>query len=122
MKIKFVFYVLPVLVIYVNSMKKFAGFSYGPVVKIRKSHKDDVGLLQHELTHSKQWYRTLGLWWLLYRFAKRCYRYELEAYAVQLKYADDYEAKLQKFVDLIVDMYGLKVTRENVESDLRKAS
>lgn len=39
--------------------------SMGFVVSIAKGHESDAGLLAHELTHVKQWWRLVGLFALL---------------------------------------------------------
>lgn len=39
--------------------------SMGFVVSIAKGHENDLGLLVHELTHVKQWWRMVGLFALL---------------------------------------------------------
>ncbi len=45
------------LTFYTNKFepKDFAGKTFGPLILIRPSHKDDVGLHMHELYHVKQW-------------------------------------------------------------------
>ena len=81
------------------------GAANGPVVRIRPGYEDDRGLLEHELTHVKQWWRTLGLHSILYLCSKR-YRLkaEVEAYREQLKYPpatndpDWYRAKYAAFI------------------------
>lgn len=39
--------------------------SMGFVVKVQKGHKADIGVMAHELTHVKQWWRMAGLFALL---------------------------------------------------------
>jgi len=90
MKLKFVYGILPAFVFYVDSLDGFGGKANGPVVRVLKKYSgSDEGLLQHELTHVKQWYRTFfthGFW---YMFVEN-YRLdaEIEAYKVQAKYYD----------------------------------
>ena len=44
------------ITIYSKSVRGgFAGMSYGPIVLIDPSYRDDVGLHQHEYSHSLQW-------------------------------------------------------------------
>ena len=39
----------------------FGGTTQGPVIKIRPKYKGDMGLLEHEKTHVRQWYALTGL-------------------------------------------------------------
>ena len=98
------------------------------IIAIKPSHKGDVGLVQHELTHVKQWAVVtlaagivLGLIWLplaimspsvhaaLYMFIRR-YRCwcEARAFARQTKfYFDD---RSVKFAGYLHRNYGLDIT------------
>lgn len=68
--------------------KRAVGCARGPFIFIRPEYKSDIGLLEHERVHAKQWYRTVGLHSFLYLFSKQ-YRLksEVEAYREQLKYS-----------------------------------
>lgn len=121
--LKFVYKICPVIVKYVDTPPKgFAGYSYGWLVEIKKSHKDDAGLLAHELTHSRQFYRTLGFWGLLYKSKKRRYKYELEAYRVQLSFAvgDERVRLADKFAGFMIDNYDLNIDRAATKAALLK--
>jgi hypothetical protein len=88
-----------------------AGCARGPVVFIRPEYRDDRGLYEHELTHVKQWFRTLGLHSFLYllsdRYKLAC---EVEAYREQDKhYAEDRRALFAKF---IAQDYDLDITQD----------
>lgn len=98
------------LVIYTNYGVRMGGVTYGPLVLIKPKYKEDRGLLEHELTHTKQFWNPLKwfkgkLWW------------EVEAYREQLKwypYANQTE-RLQKawlFAGFIATKYDLPVTQE----------
>ena len=120
MKLMFVYKVLPALVFYTDNVKTgFGGMAYGPVVKIRKKYENvDRGLLEHELTHVEQWYRTLGthgIWYLL----SRKYRLtsEVEAYKVQASYYN-YDAT-GWMADAILTKYNLNVSWERVVEMLK---
>ena len=112
----FVFGFCPVKLEYVPDddpdMGWAAGKSWGPVIKIKESFKDDKGLLEHEIVHSKQFYRTCGLWSIFYRFSSS-WRYdsEVEAYAVQITHAPekDVERLLDLFATFVVERYDLVV-------------
>lgn len=90
-----------------------AGCAWGPIVLIRPKYRDDVGLLEHEQVHVRQFWRTFGLhgllYWLLpkYRLAA-----EAEAYAKQYARRPD---KLALYASFIVKRYGLKVTQGEAE-------
>lgn len=60
------------------------------VIWIKKSERDNTKLLNHELVHVKQFWRTLGLHGLLYRFSTTYQmNAECEAYATQYKPISD---------------------------------
>lgn len=100
-------------IIYRSVKPPFAGRALGPIIVIDPKYKDDRGLLAHEQVHVRQFWRTWGLHPLLYRASKR-YRLaaELEAYRVQLKYAEDKEASARRFAGFIAGRYGLAISVE----------
>lgn len=121
MKLKLVYKICPVLVKYTDTKTKgFAGMSYGVFIKIQKSYKDDIGLLEHELTHSRQFYRTLGISAILYQFKTWRYEYELKAYRVQLKYAHNKDWAAGKFAGFIANRYNIAVDVAKVKEELLK--
>jgi hypothetical protein len=96
-----------------------AGTTYGPFVFIRPQYKNDIGLLEHELVHVNQFWRTLGLMELLYEFsAKYRFKYEVEAYKKQLNYYPDDRTRL--FAQFLVDRYGLGITFDEALAELKK--
>jgi len=121
MKIKRIYGFIPVPVFYTDKVKEgFAGVCVGPWVKIRPEYKHDEGLLQHELTHAKQWWRTLGIhgWLVLFRCKKHIFKSEVEAYAVQVTYCPEHLmlSRVDLFAGFIADKYGLDVTREEAKT------
>ena len=120
MKLKFVYGVCPALVFFTDSINdKFGGMAFGPIVKIRKKYENtDEGLLQHELTHAKQWYRTLGTHGIWYKLSES-YRLksEIEAYKVQASHYD-YDAT-SWMIDSIATKYNISTPRAEIESLLR---
>jgi hypothetical protein len=89
---------------------RFAGITFGPFVFIKPSYKADEGLLQHELTHVKQfWHNPLfGLW---YQFSKKDrLKYEAEAYKVQMKFCPVDRTEL--FASFLVKNYKLNITMD----------
>jgi len=66
--------------------RKHGGSTYGPFAFIRPVHVRDEGLFQHEMVHTRQFWRYLGLQSLFTTQLQR----ELEAYKVQMGlYAED---------------------------------
>jgi len=120
MKIKFVYGILPAFIFYVKTLGDFAaGRSNGFIIRVVEKYKDDEGLLEHELQHCRQFYRTLGIHGLLYKFSKK-YRYEaeVEAYRIQLKYCQDKKASIRKFAEFLSTKYNLDVTKTKALIDL----
>lgn len=106
-----------VILKYVDTLENAAGKANGPVVRIDKDYKRDVGLHLHEYEHVKQWYKALTLpHSLLYLFVPR-YRYwcELQAYRIQCKHGLSYE----KAAAFIVEGYGLNMKYDRVLYDLK---
>lgn len=123
MKIKFIYKFIPIPVFYVESLGAFAGKSYGFFIRVVEEYKDDVGLLEHELQHCRQSYRSLFLHTFLYKF-DRYYRFiaEIEAYAVQLGFVsnENRESNIVRFSKFITERYGTGVSFERAEYELRK--
>jgi len=115
--IKFVYGILPVVLKYSDNMPQpwIGGYAKGPYIRLRTKYKGtDEGILQHELTHVKQWYRSLMYFHpILYLVSKR-YRLwsEVEAYKVQSNYYDDPAAKLKRFAKFISTRYNLAITEK----------
>jgi len=87
MKLRTVYGILPYLLFYVEDNEQWwAGRANGPVVRIKATYRDDMGLLWHEEEHVRQWYKTLGLHGFLYRFVRRYRAWsEATAYAMQVQ-------------------------------------
>ncbi len=121
MEVKFVYGIFPALVFYTNRLKEgFNGVANGPVVRIRPGRKDDEGLLQHELTHVRQFYRFGMIFPALLYWASEDFRLaaEVEAYAVQLRYSKNplhVAVDRKRFAKVISTKYGLHVLPEDVE-------
>lgn len=99
-----------------------AGCSMGPFICIRPKYKDDIGLLEHEKVHRKQFFSSFGLFPLFYSFSEK-YRFnaEVEAYREQLKHYDEsrYNNLVTKFANFIVERYNLSnVTVEQAKEAL----
>jgi hypothetical protein len=112
--VRFVYGFLPAIVKYVDDLPaEFAGQAKRIVVKILSRCRDDYGLLHHELTHVKQFYRTFMFHGVLYKFVKR-YRLaaEIEAYKVQLKInaEDDKPDYTNFYARRITEIYDLDIS------------
>ena len=93
----------------------FNGWAWLWHIKIRPAYSDDIGLLEHEKVHVKQFWR-LGtlhayLYWLSKRYRLKC---EVEAYREQLKYGGD----IDLFAKFISEKYDLKITIEDARRKL----
>jgi len=91
------------------------GYARAWFIRIRPKYRDDIGILEHEKIHVKQFWRTFGLYGLLYLCIKK-YRLwsELKAYREQLKYppangSDEYR---RDYARAIATNYGLDVSEE----------
>lgn len=91
--------------------EKYGGRAIGPIILIRPRFIGDIGILEHEKVHVRQFWSSLGLFGIPYFLSKK-YRlkYELEAYKVQLKY---YEVdKKALFAHFLATKYNLDITQE----------
>jgi len=122
-KWKRIFKIIPISVFYTEKVKGgFAGVSYGPWIKMRPEYKDDNPLLQHELTHCKQWYRTFGIhgWLVLFGNKKHIFESEVEAYAVQASLQPELMilSRVDLYATFISTKYGLNVTKDEAKEAL----
>lgn len=62
----------------------FAATTRGPLIFIRPEYRQDIGLLEHERVHVRQWLRTIGLHSLLYAISKT-YRLSADAALTRLR-------------------------------------
>lgn len=91
--------------------EQYAAYTRGPFIFIRPSHKDDLGLLEHEKTHVRQFWKMLILHPIMYKLSKN-YRLkcEVEAYRNQLRYyAKDNTALFAKY---LCEKYDLNLTHD----------
>lgn len=111
-----------VMILYTDRFIKdgFAGCAIGPAIFIRPKYRDDVGLLEYEKTHVRQFWCDFPLFGLRYRFSRRWRReYEAEAYAAQAKcYPDD---QVPALAARLADKYNLGITSEIAERAIREA-
>jgi len=93
-----------------------AGYSRAWFIRIRPIHKDDVGLLEHEIEHVRQWWVTLGISSIMYLLSKR-YRLwaEVKAYKVQLRHppaTEDTNRYRKIYAYRLVVHYKISITEE----------
>lgn len=54
------------LINYTNTLPEgFGGTAWGPLIKLLPKYKNDVGLIEHEKTHVRQWYAVMALGFLI---------------------------------------------------------
>jgi hypothetical protein len=88
-----------------------AGQAKAWFIKIRPGYKDDVGLLEHEKTHVKQFW-CWGIFHILLYSYCAAYRQncEVAAYRIQLKFSPD---QLDWFAQRLSEMYNLNITQDD---------
>lgn len=88
---------------------RFDGYAVGPLVLVRPG--TSAGLLEHELTHVRQFWRTCGLYGLLSICSARWrQRFEVEAYRAQLAVTGP--GQVLHFAAALASNYGLSLTTE----------
>jgi len=96
------------MVVFTNFLipKKFSGYTILCFALVRPEFKYDVGLVEHEKTHVKQFWKLPFIHGILYRFSKK-YRLscEVEAYREQSKHYD--APNIKALATRLVEDYGL---------------
>lgn len=119
MKVKFVYRILPAFIFYTNRFVRKGGLAFGPFIFIRPKYRNDGGLLEHELTHVKQFYRSLGFFLLGYYLSWKCrLKAEIEAYAVQLKFppaSENPEIYRKLYARFIATTYKIPISEKEAE-------
>lgn len=91
------------------------GRCLGPVVLIRPEAWDDAGIMEHELTHTRQFWSSFGTMGLFYLFSKKHRMgYEVEAYRAQIREG----LPVKRAAELLAGRYGLGITAEQAERSL----
>lgn len=116
---RYIYSIIPIPVIVTKRFisTRFSAVSLGIAILILPEYKDNEALVQHELTHCRQFYRTLGLHALLYWLSKKWrYKSELEAWRVQI----DINPKAWDLaVKMLLNSYNLDRTEQEIKRDLR---
>jgi hypothetical protein len=95
---------------------RFGAETYGPFIFIRPKYQGDIGLLEHEKTHVKQFWKN-PLFGLFYMFSKKSrFAYEAEAYREQLKYNPD---KADLYSSFLSTKYNLGITQDQALAALK---
>lgn len=103
------------LVFYTNwfIFPRFDGQTWGPLIFIRPSKREDAALLAHEKVHAKQFLRNplFGLWYWLSKDARL--QYEAEAYGAQATLRPD---RLDAFATSLSTKYDLGISFEQARA------
>lgn len=99
--------------------KEFDGYTYLCFALIRPQYKNDKGLIEHEKTHVKQFWKAPFIHGLLYRFSD-VYRLksEVEAYRAQIKV--EANPNVYRYATMLSKNYGLKLTVNDAKELLEK--
>jgi len=114
MKIRFIYKMLPAIFFKKNIEGK--NFNYRATTKtlfviVASPLWENEGIIQHELTHVKQFYRTFGLHIFLTIFSKSYQKkIEIEAYKKQMKYSPEHLYCC--YVPNLMNYYKFKMTKE----------
>ncbi len=113
MEIRWAFRHFPAFVFYSDRLVRYAGLAFGPLVLLRRKYRGDAsaaarGVIEHELTHVRQFYRTCGLNGPRYLFARWRLAYEVEAYRAELRYNPE---AASVFAGYIAGRYRLDITQ-----------
>lgn len=99
--------------------QRFAGYTIGPLIFIRPNYKTDLGLLEHERTHVRQFWESYGTMGFLYLLSsKHRLLYEVAAFRAQLKISPGNE---KLFATLLSSNYKLNIDVTQAEQLLTKA-
>jgi hypothetical protein len=126
MQLRWVYKCLPVFIFYNEIVfrmfsKQSDGVAIGPIIFIRPDTRQAVierALIEHELVHSRQSYRWIGINGILYLCSKKWrLKFEVEAYREQLKYVPE---RLNKFANALSTNYKLNITFDEAKALLLK--
>jgi hypothetical protein len=86
-------------------------------IYILEKYRNDKGILEHEKCHVRQWWYTLGLFGILYRFEWFRLWSEVQAYKLQIACYDYKNYKF--FAQMLANRYNLDITEEEALQKLR---
>lgn len=127
MTIRWIYRFIPVPVFYSDNLPegvggKFRGGLLVYWIKIRPKYRDDEGILQHELEHARQHFKTLGFLGVLCRFRWVRQWAEIQAYRVQLRYppaTKDSERYMRIYANFLATRYWLNITKQKAVLELK---
>ncbi len=113
MEIRWVLKYFPAFIFYTDRLVRYAGLAFGPLVLLRTRYRGDAsaaaaGVMAHELTHVRQFYRSCGLNGPRYLFSRWRLAYEVEAYRAELRHNPDAAGV---FAGYLATRYRLDITR-----------
>lgn len=124
MILRWIFHIIPVPIFFTNKLVPdgFNGISLGLVIFLRPNQKTNESLIQHELTHSRQCWRSF--WTLPFRyFLSHDYRFNVEAEAFGVQYDfDRRKDALNHYTTWLVDNYNLDVNVDTAREAIVKYS
>ena len=101
-----------------------AGIAIGPLVLLMRKRFADEALRAHELVHVRQFYRSLGLFPVLYllwpAYRLRC---EVEAYRVQISLQPDEAARArltEQAAVMLATNYRLRISKNRARAALAR--
>jgi hypothetical protein len=119
MEIRWIFGLIPVPIFYTKALTmSYSAFCWCLFIVIRPEKRGKCNLLEHELVHCKQFYRSIGVYPLMYLISRR-YRYksEIEAYKEQIRLGG---VTIEEAANWIIRNYGITgLSIERVKSDLQ---
>lgn len=115
---RYIYNFIPIPIFQTNCIpKNFDALSFGVLVLIRPD-KNNEALIEHELTHCKQFYRSFGINSLAYLISSESrYQLELEAWSAQIQ--KDHTAK-HKASQMLSTAYGLDISLQQAQKDVEK--
>jgi hypothetical protein len=124
MRIKFVYRIFPVFIFYYKGKenKTYDATTFFNIIFIREKYRDNEAILQHEITHARQFYRTCGLHFFLYLLSPKYRLYsEIEAIKVQLKFMIT-GYRYSVIAKYIFENYGIEMimTQDEIEELLKE--
>ncbi len=114
MKLLYAFRFFPVLLIESKRLvpSRFSALNVGPIIFVRPGHAT-MPLIEHELQHARQMYRTCFGMALLYGLSKRWrMRYEAEAYRAQWEAAGSDSGVLDQLANFLASDYRLGIPQD----------
>lgn len=115
---KFFFkYYIPILFIpKKGNILGFEAYNFGFIIICNSDFQNDLSIVNHELKHSEQFFKSFGAHIFLYYFSKK-YRYkaELAAYKVSVQYG----MIIENAATMLINCYNVNISKEQCLKDLQ---